>query len=117
MSATTVPSIRDQIVADAKTLPGLVTAAQAADPPLANAILGKATSAAKTQVGALVTGTVALLATRYGLGWSDGTDELVGGLVTLGAGFLIHWVQVRFHIAALLPSVTPATTTTTGASV
>jgi hypothetical protein len=95
-------SVRDQLVADAKTLPGLIAAAQVADPALANALLGKATSAAATQAGAVVTGGVALLATHYGLGWSDATVATLGGLVTLFAGLAINWLQVRLHIGKLV---------------
>lgn len=105
-------TVRDQIIADAKTLPGLLAAAQANDPVLANAILGKATNAAMTQVGAVVVGAVTWVAARYGLGWDDKTDEIIAGLITCGAGLAIHWTQVRLHLAVLQePLQIPITTT------
>lgn len=103
-------SARDQIIADAKTLPGLIAAAQASDPALADAILGRATSATKTQGGAAVAGVVTWIAARYGFGWDAGTDEIVAGLITLGAGLAIHWAQVRLHLANLQGPFQPPNT-------
>lgn len=105
-----VPNVRDQIIADARTLPGLIAVAQARDPVLANAILGRATSAAKTQGGAAVAGAVTWIAARYGLGWDAGIDEIVAGLITLVAGLAIHWTQVRLHLAVLQGPFQPPNT-------
>ena len=61
----------------AATAPGETSVCCGMDGPTG---AGKATSAAATQAGAVVTGGVALLASHYGLGWSDATVATVAGL-------------------------------------
>ena len=76
----------DEAVAAAKDVPDLVGKLRLADPTLAAQIEGKALLASKTPWGTLACAVVAYVSTRWGFGWSAGTDALVaGGALVLGS--------------------------------
>lgn len=83
-------SVRDQVVAGAKSTPELIAAAQVADPQLFAALQGMP---AWHLYGPVSTAAVAWLAGRFGLGWDGNTCGAVA-LVLMGAGTgLIHWLK------------------------
>lgn len=92
MSDPAAPTVRDQIVAQAKDVPSLIATAKVLDPSLAQALEGKALLASKSVYGPVVAAGVAWLAGRYGLGWDDNTTALVAGLVTLAISALLRYV-------------------------
>ena len=82
MSETTPPkSVRDQIIADAKSLPDLIRKASVMDPSLAAALTGQANVASKTPLGALLGAGLAWLVAHSGIGWGQETDDLVAGIL------------------------------------
>lgn len=89
------PAQRDSVIASAKSLPDLITKAEAFDPDLAAKLKGQATIASATPVGALIGGAVGVLATRYGLGWDPDMVNTVSGALVLVGGYVAHWVQAR----------------------
>lgn len=106
MSATTS---RDQLIADAKSLPDLIATATVADPALAKALTGQAQQASATPAGSVVAFLLTAVVTRYGLGWSPEFVGLVSGLAVLAGGYLVHWYQSRRAKAILAtPPVAPA---------
>lgn len=92
--ATTAPAptVRDQVVADAKSLPDLIAKAQAVDPALAAQLTAKPLLASKSPIGTLIAGVVAWLAGRYGLGWDQSTCDLVAGCAVLLGGYGMRYV-------------------------
>lgn len=100
MSTTVSPSpakvpLRDQIIADAQSLPDLIARAQTMDPTLARALKGQATILSATPAGALIGGAIGMLVSQYGLGWDANTVNLISGLALLAGGYFAHWVQAR----------------------
>jgi hypothetical protein len=89
------PTVRDQIIADAKSLPDLIQKASVLDPTLAAVLTGQATTASKTPIGAALAAGVAWLASHYGLGWGEGFDNTIAGLAIVGGGYAAHWWQAR----------------------
>ena len=88
MSASTspAPTVRDQVIADAKSLPDLIAKAQTVDPALAEQLTAKSLAASKTPWGTLASGIIGWLVAHYGLGWDSATCDLVaGGAVLLGS--------------------------------
>ena len=93
MSTTApAPTVRDQVIADAKSLPDLIAKAQANDPALAAQLTGKSLLASKSPIGTLAAGVVTWLAGRYGLGWDDMTCNLVAGAAVLIGGYAMRYV-------------------------
>ena len=79
-----MPTTRDAIIADAKSLPDLIATAQTLDPALAQALTGKAIVASKSTYGPTATLAVSWLVTHYALGWSPDQCALVsGGLILI----------------------------------
>jgi hypothetical protein len=77
---------RDAAIRAAQSLPELVENLRAVDPALAQQITGKTLIASKSPWGTFAVAAVAYLSSKYGLGWSEGVDELVaGGGILLGA--------------------------------
>ena len=97
----TSQTVRDQIVADAKSLPDLIQKASVLDPAMAQALTGQAQTASKTPLGAIIAAGIAWLAAHYGLGWGQATDDLVAGAAVLAGGYLTHWWQTR-NVKSLL---------------
>lgn len=85
-------AMTDRIVADAKSLPELVAKAQVLDPDLAKALTAKALVASKSTWGPLVGAAVVQLVTRWGLGWDEGTCDLVTGGIILVVSAGLRWV-------------------------
>jgi hypothetical protein len=89
------PDFRDQLIADAKSLPDLVNKAQTFDPPLAAALTQQASMASATPLGAFLAAGAAWLAAHYGLGWGETFDNLVAGGAIVVGGYLAHWWQAQ----------------------
>lgn len=84
--------IRDQIVADAKSLPDLITKAQAYDPALAKQLVAKPLIASKTFWGVTITTLLTPIVARYGLGWDQNTVELVSGAVVVLVTAIMRYI-------------------------
>jgi hypothetical protein len=76
-------TVRDMLIADAKSLPDLIAKAAAADPALAKQLTAKPLVASKSVWGSAIALVVSWCVTRYGLGWDDGTSALVTGLIDM----------------------------------
>ena len=110
-ATTAAPSVRDQVIAAATSLPDLIQKASVLDPALAAALNANATAASKTPIGALVAGAVGLLATKYGFGWPEAMDDLIAGALVLIGGYVTHAVQAHFAKPFLtVPATTGAAT-------
>lgn len=103
MSTTTTPpvSVRDQLFAQAKSLPDYLAMAESADPTMAAAVKGEAQAASATPPGALISAGLAWLAAHYGLGWGVAFDDTAAGLTIVLGGYLTHWVQLRMGKAKI----------------
>ena len=88
MSATAPPiSVRDQVIADAKSLPDLIAKAQSIDPGLAAQLTAKSLVASKTPYGTIAFTAVAWLAAHYGLACPvTVTQSVTSGTITLIQG-------------------------------
>jgi hypothetical protein len=94
----TTPADRDQIIADAKSLPDLIAKAQAADPDLAAQLIPKSLVYSKTPYGTLIVSGVSWLAAKYGLAcaagavatncWTPDTVNLVAGFAAMAGAFI-----------------------------
>lgn len=91
----TPPDIRDKVIADAKSLPDLVSSAEVLDPALASALTQQASLASATPLGAFLAAGLAWLAAHYGLGWGETFDNLVAGAAIVVGGYLAHWWQTQ----------------------
>src|SRR5581483_899173 len=94
--AGAAPVARDPVVnaavADAKSLPELVTKLNTVDPALAQSIEGKALVASRTPWGVVIGFGVAWAASKYGLGWDADLCALVSGVAVLAAGYVMRLV-------------------------
>ena len=108
MSETATPpsppaaTITDQIVAQAKDLPQLISMANTFNPALAASLTAKPLIASKSPWGVLVCAGVGLIASRYGLAcmgaatancWSPDTVNLIGGLATMAGAFVGSFIM------------------------
>lgn len=76
---------RDQLIADARSLPELVARARRVDPPLAESLTGKALIASKSVWGNILAPIVTYGVARYGLGWdSEMCNIVTGGAIVVG---------------------------------
>jgi hypothetical protein len=85
--------LRNQIVADAQSLPDLIKRAEVLDPQLADTLKGQASTASATPLGAFVAAGIAWLVTHYGLGWDQSSVDLVAGLAIVAGGYAAHYAQ------------------------
>ena len=85
-------TVRDKIIADAKSLPDLIATAKTVDPDLAAQLTPKALIASKSPAGTLAAGVVAWLVSHYGLGWDQATCDLVAGLAVLAGGYAMRYI-------------------------
>lgn len=92
MSGTAPTTPRDQLVADAKSLPDLIAKAQAVDPALASQLTPKALAASKTPWGVVAGYAVTWLVSHYGLGWDADTCALVAGVAVLLGSYAMRYV-------------------------
>ena len=85
------PTVRDQVIAEARSLPDLLAKAQTVDPALVQQLTAKSLVASKTPYGTIAFTAVAWLATHYGLacpvniatqGATSGTIAVVQGCWT-----------------------------------
>jgi hypothetical protein len=93
---TITPAQRNQVIADAKSLPGLLTTAKTVDPALFTALTG---SNDKAVWLAPATSAVAWVASRYALGWDQDACSLValvGGSIVLA---IWHWLSPRLKLS------------------
>jgi hypothetical protein len=84
------PSVRDQVVAGAKSAPELISAAAVADPQLFAALQGMP---AWHLYGPAATGVVSWGASRYGLGWDAGTCSGVALFAVSAVTGFVHWLK------------------------
>lgn len=96
----------DRIIADAKSLPDLVSRATAADPQLAQSLTAKALVQSKTVWGTAAMMVLSWAVGRYGLGWSPDFCALVAGLLTMGATAALRAVT-RSPIGGILKAPKP----------
>lgn len=89
---TATPAVNAAVLT-ATSLPDLVNKLNTIDPALGDQITGKALIASKTPWGVLAAYGVAYISTRYGLGWSETTTNLVAGGFVLIASFGMRYVS------------------------
>lgn len=108
MTDTPSPTLRDRAIADAGSLPQLVTNLKAVDPGLAQQIEGKSALGSKTLWATPISYGVTFLVSKYGLGWDADTVNLVSGLLALGVAMLMR-LFTKGPITSLIPTkeVTP----------
>ena len=102
------PTVRDQLVKNAQSLPSLIAAAQTADPALAEALTPKALAASKSPWGTLIVGAVAWASAHYGFGWDDTTCTLVSGVGVLIGSYAMRAITMSpiggfFHAKPATP--------------
>ena len=95
-----MPTARDQLVADAKDLPGLIAAAQAADPTLFKMLTGNGT---KSVWYAPVASAVAAVAAHFGLGWDADTCGAIAGVVLFAGTAMVHWLAPKLAMPRTAP--------------
>jgi len=81
---------RNDLIADAKSLPDLIRKAQAVDPDLASMFTGKALLASKSVWGNAIALVVSWVVTRYGLGWDANTSAMVTGAIVMVATLIFR---------------------------
>lgn len=81
------------VVADAKSLPDLITKVESVNPDLAAAMVSKPLIASKTPWGVLLVTAITYGASKYGLGWDETTCDLVGGFAILAGSYFMRWVS------------------------
>lgn len=107
MSGTSpAPTLRDQLVADARSVPDLIAKAKDLDPTLAEQLTGKALVASKTPWGVLVAGIVGWGVAHWGLGWSSDTTDLVAGAAVVVGAYAMRWIT-RAPITGIVKGSTP----------
>lgn len=92
-------TIRDQLIADAKDVPSLLTAAQTADPEMYAVLTGGGMWRKYVKIGAAG---VAWVATKFGLGWDADTCTAIAGFLLVVGAYIEHRLQPR-----LAPSPAP----------
>ena len=90
--ATTAPAptVRDQVIADAKSLPDLIARAQKDAPDLAAQLTAKPLAASKTMYGTAASLLVSWAITKWGLGWDANTAALASGIIVMIATGLLR---------------------------
>lgn len=78
---TSKAALRDMIVADANSVPDLISKAEKADPDLAASLTAKALIGSKSIWAPLATAIVSWAVTRYGIAFDPDTSTLVSGLL------------------------------------
>ena len=96
-------SVRDTVIADAKSLPDLLQKASVLDPTLAAALNAKAVGASLTPLGGVVGMIISGVVSHYGLGWSDDVTKIIAGSFVVIGGYLTHWVQQKLAKPVLAP--------------
>ena len=84
-------SLRDSLIAGARSAPELIARARSeGDPKLAEALTGKALLAARSPYGVVATYIITWLAAKYGLGWDANIVALVAGAAVYVAALLFR---------------------------
>ena len=86
-----VPRI-DDAIADARSLPALLAKLKTASPDAYGQLVGKPLIASRSPWGTITVAIVAWLASRYGLGWDEGTCTIVGGLGVIAGSYAMRWL-------------------------
>ena len=86
------PALLNQAVADAQSLPDLITKTQAIDPALAKSLEGKSLLASKSPWGTILLAIIGWLVSRYGLGWPPDVQALVSGACVLAGSYAMRYV-------------------------
>ena len=84
------PTVRDQMIAEAKSLPDLISKAKTVDPQLAAQLTTKAAIASKTMWGSVASLIVSWVVTKWSLGWDPNTCALVSGIIAMGVGAVVR---------------------------
>lgn len=105
-------SLKDKAVADAATVPELVTNLKTVDPGLAQQIEGKSALGSKTLWFTPISALVTFLVSKYALPWDPATVNLVSGVLAFGASTLVAMVM-RFFTKAPIVSLRPVPVPTT----
>jgi hypothetical protein len=89
------PDLIDGAVKTAQSLPDLIAKLDRVDPALAARIA----SPARGPWGHVVVGAAAYVSTKYGCGWDQHVDELVGGAALVAGGYLVSGARIAFVAA------------------
>lgn len=85
-------SIRDQVIADAKDVPSLLTGAKEADPQLYAVLTAGGMWKKYVKIGAAA---VAWMAAKFGLGWDADTCSAIAGFLLVIGAYVEHRLQPR----------------------
>ena len=86
-------TIQDRIVESSRSLPELIEKARALDPPMAEALTGKALAQSRTVWGVLAALALAETVRRLDLGWGPDLIALISGLIVMGATIALRWIS------------------------
>ncbi len=84
---------RDDVIAAATDLQGLVNGMKAVDPTLAASLVEKPLAQSKTPWGTLLAGVVTWVSAKYGFGWSPEMCAVVGGAGVLVGSYLMRAIS------------------------
>jgi hypothetical protein len=107
MPNATLDAAVNTAVADAKSLPQLITTLQTVSPALAQQLTGKSALLSKTPWGTTLITLIAYASSRFGLGWDQDTCALVA-LLAVFIGSAIMRLFTKAPITSILPAATPA---------
>lgn len=107
------PSMTDQAVAMASSVPSLLSNLSTVNPALAQQITGKAAVASATVWGHIALLLISAAVAKWGLNWDSPTQVEIAGLVAIGAqsawGVVATWLE-KVPITGLF-SANPASAT------
>ena len=83
-------AIRDQVIADARSLPDLIAKASTLDPQLAQQLTTKSAVASASLWGTVISLIVTWAVTKWGLGWNGDTCALVSGVLSMGVNAIVR---------------------------
>lgn len=113
-SAGEVHTLKDEVVAQSRDFPDLVSKAETFDPELAKKFTGKAMLASKTFWGMLAVTVLSQLVVHFNLGWNQEFVNLVAGAIVLATAVGLRMIS-EHPITGLFRAKTTAEVTGSGA--
>lgn len=92
MATLSATPLVNEAVAEAKSLPALITNLEAINPDLATQLTSKPLLASKTPWGTVAAGLIGYVSARYGLGLDETTTSLIAGVCVLLGSYAMRLV-------------------------